>query len=113
MGRAVSASRCRAPACGWLLVSAVAALTPSLAAAADQPEPSLRTITSLRELMEASSHGQRSSYHIHLEGTVLWSSSKQDWIALEDGSGAEELEFDHDHHSQPLRPGERVRIEGN
>jgi signal transduction histidine kinase len=119
MGRAVSASRCPAPARGWLIVSALvtlAALAARLDATADPPAPTpdlraITSITSLRQLPEASSHGQSSSYHIRLEGTVLWSSATQDWIVLEDASAAEELELNH--HGQPLRPGERVRIEGN
>ena len=119
MGRAVSASRCPAPARGWLIVSALvtlAALAARLDATADPPAPTpdlraITSITSLRQLPEASSHGQSSSYHIRLEGTVLWSSATQDWIVLEDASAAEELELNH--HGQPLRPGERVRIESN
>lgn len=75
--------------------------------AADSSESPVKNVA---QLAEAGAQNPTTSHEIRLEGIVLWADAAAGKFVLQDASGAEELEMDL--HKQPLRAGQRIRLEG-
>jgi signal transduction histidine kinase len=67
-------------------------------------------VTNVVQVSRLSSQNPNTPCFIRLEGDVLWANSSEQRFVLQDASGAEVLEMDL--HGQSLRPGERIRLEG-
>jgi len=68
-------------------------------------------LTNIAQLRRLSSQGSNARYAIRLEGNVWWANPTQRKLVLHDQSGTAELEMDF--HTQPVPPGQRVRLVGN
>jgi signal transduction histidine kinase len=95
--------------CGFMLGAALIIQT----AAAEQGttgQPAF-DVTNVLQVARLSSENPNISHAIRLEGTVWWANPAQGRFVLKDESGAAELEMDL--AGQPIKPGQRVRVEGN
>jgi signal transduction histidine kinase/uncharacterized protein YdeI (BOF family) len=73
--------------------------------------PPAPEVTTVRQVSRLGSENSSRSHAIRLEGTVWWAYPAQGRLVLKDESGAVELELDL--AGQSVRPGDRVRVEGN
>jgi signal transduction histidine kinase len=97
----------------WRFATARIGLLIAAAAFVWQPvhaEPS-SVVTNVSQLTRIGSADGHESHVIRLEGDVWWSSPAQGRLVLRDTSGTAELELNL--AGQPIRSGQRVRLEGN
>jgi signal transduction histidine kinase len=70
------------------------------------------TLTNIVEVRQAASDRETACYSVRLQGVVLWVSSSQDQLILQDDSGGMAVKMDL-HNQAPVRPGEKVLIAGD
>ena len=70
------------------------------------------TLTNIFEVRQTASDHETASCFVRLQGVVLWVSSAQDQLILQDDSGGMTVKMDL-HNQPPVRPGEKLLIAGD